>query len=391
MRRGRSRLTEHLQQVGADGFLVDADGDDSDQYYLSGYHAPDAFVTLFTDDQVVTLVSGMEYTRANTDSAADEVRKRAEFGYREYAEQMDPRKAEKVVVADFLDEYGVESVSVPVSFPSGAAGILNERGVEVTAGFEYVVDEIRAVKTDEEVDYVRQTQRANEAAMGAAEAMLDDATVEDGVLHLDGAVLTSERVRREIERTLLDENCGMDQCIVACGPDAARAHESGSGPLAADTPIVVDIFPRHKETRYFGDMTRTFVKGDPSDQVREWYDLTLEAFEASLDAIAAGVSGEAVYDATCEVFEAADYPTRRTHDAPENGFFHSTGHGVGLEVHESPYLAQEAGDLEAGHVVTVEPGLYQQGVGGVRVEDLVVVTEDGYENLTDYPTDLRVL
>ena len=391
MKRGRSRLTEHLQRVDAEGFLVDAAGDDSDQYYLSGYHAPDEFVTLYVDGTVATLVSGMEYTRAETDSDADEVRKLAEFGYREYAEQMDPRKAQKVVVADFLAEYDVESVSVPVSFPTGTADLLREHGFDVTAGFEYVLDEIRAVKTDEEVALVRQTQQANEAAMAAAEDMLDAATVEDGVLHLDGDVLTSERVRREIERTLLDDDCGMDECIVACGSDAARAHESGSGPLAADTPIVVDIFPRHKETRYFGDMTRTFVKGEPSDQVREWYDLTHEAFEASLAAIEAGASGQTVYDATCEVFEDAGYPTLRTQDAPENGFFHSTGHGVGLEVHESPYLAQQGGDLAAGHVVTVEPGLYEQGVGGVRVEDLVVVTEDGYENLTDYPTDLRLL
>jgi len=391
MRRGRSRLTDHLQRAGVDGYLVDADGDDSNQYYLSGYHAPDAFVTLFVDGDVVSLVSPLEYTRAETDSDADEVRHLAEYDYRTLAGEMDPRKAKKRVVADFLADYGVESVAVPVRFPAGTADLLREHGVEVLAPFEYVLESIRAVKTDPEVEAIRQTQRANEAALAAVEDLLAAATVEDGVLHHDGGALTSERVRRRVEHVLLDHDCAMDQCIVAGGPDAARAHESGTGPLNADEPVVVDIFPRHKDSRYFGDVTRTFLKGEPSDQVREWYDRSVDAYEAALDTIEAGVTGEEVYDATCDVFEDAGYPTLRTHDSPESGFFHSTGHGVGLDVHEAPYLAFEGGELEAGHVVTVEPGLYEQGVGGVRVEDLVVVTEDGYENLTDYPTDLRVV
>ncbi|MXR19198.1 M24 family metallopeptidase [Halobacterium bonnevillei] len=386
------RLSSHLDETDVDGYLVDAAGDDSTQYYLSGYHAPDEFVTLYADGAVAVLVSPLEYTRAKTDSDADDVRNYAEFGYREKAARMDPRRAQKLVTVEFLADYGVESVAVPVSFPTGTADLLREHGVAVTADFDYVVaDEVRAVKSDRELEHVRQTQQANEVALAEVEGLLERASVADGVLHLDGDVLTSERVRRRIERTLLEEDCAMDQCIVASGPSAARAHDSGSGPLEADVPIVVDVFPRHKETRYFGDVTRTFVKGEPTDQVEEWYDRTVEAYEAALDAIEAGVSGAAVNDAVCDVFEDAGYPTLRTHDSPEDGFFHSTGHGVGLDVHEAPYLAENAGDLEAGHVVTVEPGLYEQGTGGVRLEDLVVVTEDGYENLTDYPRDLRVV
>jgi Xaa-Pro aminopeptidase len=385
------RLDTYLEQTNTDAYLVDADGEDSNQYYLSGYHAPDPFVTLYADGSVYLLVSSLEATRARTDSDAEEVRTRSEFGYREMAGEMDPRKAKKLVTAAFLEEYGVESVAVPVSFPAGTADLLREHGVDVTADFEYVLEQVRAVKSEREIEHIRETQRANEEAMAEAESMLERATVEDSVLHLDGEVLTSERVRTRIERTLLDQDCGMDDCIVASGPAAARGHDSGSGPLAANVPIVVDIFPRHRETRYFGDMTRTFVKGEPPEYVEEWYDLSVEAFEASMNSIRAGASGEAVYDATCEVFEEAGFPTLRTDESTEDGFTHSTGHGVGLDVHEGPYLAQEGGELEVGHVVTVEPGLYEQGRGGVRVEDLVVVTEDGYENLTDYPRDLRVV
>ena len=385
------RLTSHLEETSTDGYLIDADGTDSNQYYLSGYHAPDNFVTLYADGSVSLLVSGLEYTRAKTDSGGDEVRKRSEFGNKNTTEDVDPRKARKIATADFLTESGVESVSVPVSFPVGTADLLREHGIEVVPDFEYVLEEVRAVKSDREIAHIRETQRANEDAMTVAKELLERATVEDGVLHLDGEVLTSEKVRERIEITLLERTCGMDECIVASGAAAARGHDAGSGPLEANVPIIIDIFPRHKQTRYFGDMTRTFVKGEPSERVMEWYELAFEAYEAALDTIQASVTGEAVDDAVCEVFEAEGYSTLRTDEATEDGFFHSTGHGVGLDVHEAPYLAQTGGELEAGHVVTVEPGLYEQGTGGVRIEDLVVVTEDGYENLTEYPTDLRVV
>jgi Xaa-Pro aminopeptidase len=385
------RLTSYLVQTNTDGYLISADGEDSNQYYLSDYHAPDDFVTLYADDSISLLVSGLEYTRAKSESDGDEVRKLSEFGYWNKAEEVDPRKAGKLVTADFLAESGVESVCVPNSFPVSTADVLREHGINVAWDDEYVLKEVRAIKSEREIAHIRQTQRANEDAMAVAEDLLERATVENGILHLNGDVLTSEKVRERIEITLLKQGCRMNDCIVAFGAAAARGHDSGSGPLEANTPIIIDIFPRHKRTRYFSDMTRTFVKGEPSTRTEEWYDLAYEAYKAALDTIRAGVTGEVVHDAACEVFEAEDYPTQRTDDSTEDGFNHSTGHGVGLDVHEAPHLAQRGGELEAGHVVTVEPGLYEQGTGGVRIEDLVVVTEDGYENLTEYPTSLRVV
>ena len=168
------------------------------------------------------------------------------------------------------------------------------------------------------------------------------------------------------------------------------SHERGSGPLPAGEPIIVDIFPRDKGTRYHGDLTRTFCRGEPDETVREWYDLTAEAKAAALDAIEPGVTGAAVHGAACDVYEDAGWPTLRADPTAETGYIHSTGHGVGLEVHELPRLAPDGGELAPGHVVTVEPGLYDPAVGGVRIEDLVVVTEDGSENLTDYPKSLVV-
>ena len=389
-----SALDDHLADAGLDGYLVDADGANSTQRYLSGFAAPDPFTTVYTPDATAILVSALEFGRATTDSRADEVSRLADYDYRELASEHGAEAAKARVVAAWLDDLGVDAVATPDRFPLGPADRLRERDIGVTPDTDDVVTGIRARKTPEEINHVRDTQRANEAAMRAAEALLREADVTEGsadpVLHHDGAVLTSERVKTEIESTLLEHGCGLDETIVACGADAADPHDRGSGPVRPDEPIIVDIFPRSKTTGYHGDMTRTFVVGEPDDTVSEWFDRTHEAFDAALDAVEPGVTGAAVHDAVCDVYEDAEIPTLRSDPTAETGFIHSTGHGVGLDVHELPRVAPDGDELRPGHVVTIEPGLYDPSVGGVRIEDLIVVTDDGYENLTEYPVELRV-
>jgi Xaa-Pro aminopeptidase len=382
-------LDAHLERRGVDGYLLDADGDDADQYYLAGFHAPDPFLTLYDGEVRLLFARSLEFARATRESRAATVERLTDFGYAELAEEHGPHEARIRAVARFLHSHGVDAVAVPPRFPVGTADGVRDRGVTVAPDDDGVLTEIRATKTPEEVDHVRAAQATNQRAMARAEELIATASIDDqGRLRQDGEVLTSERVRREIELTLLDGGCALDETIVACGADAADPHERGSGPLVAGEPIVVDVFPRDKETRYHGDLTRTFCRGDPDERLREWYDLTAEATAAALDAIEPGVTGEAVHDAACDVYEDAGLPTLRSVDDAETGFIHSTGHGVGLEVHELPRLAPDGGELEPGHVVTVEPGLYDPDVGGIRIEDLVVVTADGYENLTDYPETL---
>ena len=389
-----SALDDHLADAGLDGYLVDADGANSTQRYLSGFAAPDPFTTVYTPDATAILVSALEFGRATTDSRADEVSRLADYDYRELASEHGAEAAKARVVAAWLDDLGVDAVATPDRFPLGPADRVRERDIGVTPDTDDVVTGIRARKTPEEINHVRDTQRANEAAMRAAEALLREADVTEGsadpVLHHDGAVLTSERVKTEIESTLLEHGCGLDETIVACGADAADPHNRGSGPLRPDEPIIVDIFPRSKTTGYHGDMTRTFVVGEPDDTVSEWFDRTHEAFDAALDAVEPGVTGAAVHDAVCDVYEDAGVPTLQSDPTTETGFIHSTGHGVGLDVHELPRVAPDGDELRPGHVITVEPGLYDPAVGGVRIEDLVVVTDDGYENLTTHPIELRV-
>ena len=387
-----SMLDDFLTEEGVDGYFIDADGEDSDQRYLSGFGAPDPYYTLYADGEVHLLVSGLEYGRARSEARAATVSRHSDFGYRDLYEEHGAAGASKRLLARFLQEHGVESVAVPQRFPVWTADGLRERGITVEPpatdgvmrGSGSVVEDIRATKTDEEVDHIRAAQRANEAAMARAEDLITGATVEDGVLQHDGGALTSETVRREIEMELLRRDCALDETIVACGADAADPHDRGSGPLEADEAVIVDIFPKDKATHYHADMTRTFVNGEPSDTIREWYDLTADAQDAAFDAIEPGATGADVHDAVCDVYEDAGIPTLRSDESTETGFIHSTGHGVGLDVHEQPNVSPNGAELEPGHVITVEPGLYDPEVGGVRIEDLVVVTEDGFENLTDY-------
>jgi Xaa-Pro aminopeptidase len=384
-----SRLDEYLSEQGADGYLVSADGEDATQRYLSGFAAPDPFTTLY-DGKVHLLVSSLEYGRATRTARADTIERHADYDYQELREEFGQTEAGHRLLASFLERRDVDSVAAPERFPLGTADGLREQGIEVQADHDNLVERVRATKTDAEVEHVREAQEANERAMATAERLLREAEVSDGVLHHEGEPLTSERVKQEIEISLLRDECALDETIVASGADAADPHDRGSGPLRADEAIIVDIFPKSKETGYYADMTRTFLKGEPSEEIREWYDRTLEAQQAALDALEAGVTGSEVHGAVCDVYEDAGLPTLRSDPDTETGFIHTTGHGVGLDIHEYPRVSTQDNELEAGMVVTIEPGLYDPDVGGVRIEDLVVVSEDGYENLTDYEKSLLV-
>ncbi|WP_277555508.1 M24 family metallopeptidase [Halobaculum limi] len=395
MSRSLSALDTRLASADADAYCLQAGSTDSNQLYLSGFDAPDPFFTAYTGDELAVLVSGLEYGRAKKESDADTVARLSTYDYQQRAAEEGRASALTGVYADFLADLGVESTLVPERFPVGVADGLRDAGIAVGVDHDDVIETVRATKTEEELDAIRRATDANEASMAAAEALIESAAVDDdGTLTIeeDGETvpLTSERVKEEIEVTLLRHGCALDETIVACGADAADPHDRGSGPLEAGESIIIDIFPREKSSKYHSDMTRTFSKGAPSETVAEWFDLTHEALDAALDALEPGATGAEVHAAVCDVYEEAGHPTLRSDPDTETGFIHSTGHGVGLDVHEQPGVNPRGEELKPGHVVTIEPGLYDPEVGGVRIEDIVVVTEDGYENFTDYPVELIV-
>jgi len=307
------------------------------------------------------------------------------------AEGKDWEEIQKEILLRAVRDFGVTNAVVPFWFPTKLADHLRANGIELTPD-EKFFNSRRRVKNEEELAGMRRAQRAAEAGMRAAQAMLAAADVDGKTLTLDGEPLTSERVKVAIRQAFEEHNCSSDDFIVAGGAQGAVGHDTGSGPLEADSPIIVDIWPRDRESACFTDMTRTFVVGEPSREIAEWHRLTREALDRSHDSIKEGVTGRAVFDAACDVYEAAGQKTGRTKEkgvALDEGFFHALGHGVGLEVHEMPIMGMVGTEeLVAGDVVTVEPGLYRQGFGGVRLEDIVLVTDEGYENLTEFPYDL---
>jgi Xaa-Pro aminopeptidase len=286
---------------------------------------------------------------------------------------------------------GITNAVVPEAFPLWLADRLRAEGVELTVDGG-LFDDRRRVKTDAELAGIRRAQRAAEAGMDAARELLRSATPNGKGLEVDGEPLTVERVKAAMSQAFAAHGTTADDFIVAPGPQGAVGHDMGSGAISAGVPIVIDIWPRDNESFMFCDMTRTFVVGDVPEDVQRWHELTKQALDRAISEIKDGADGRSIFDGTCEIYEGAGEPTQRTKEAGKplaNGFFHGLGHGVGLEVHEQPGMGFASKDpLKAGDVVTVEPGCYRQGYGGVRLEDLVLVTKDGAENLTQYPYDL---
>jgi Xaa-Pro aminopeptidase len=371
------RAGRFLSDHELDGFLLLGDSlCNLDLYYLSRFLAPDRFALLATATSSLSiLVSGMEEGRAKKESCADEVVSTSDYWIGEKLAMFDrPEEAYVAVLKEFLRDRSVKKLGIFGEFPVRTY-------LDLAADFEISVldspvSEMREVKTPAEIEAIKYSQRACEDAMKVAIEMIRKSQPSGEVLVLGGEPLTSERVKSAIEVSLLEKGCEAEDTIVAGGVDAADPHCNGSGPLPADAPIVIDIFPRSKRSRYFADMTRTVLRGEAEDEVVEIYQAVLAAQEAGIAAVRAEATGREVHSKVCEVFEERGYPEREG-----RGFIHSTGHGVGLAVHERPSLSEVGKTLAENNVVTVEPGLYYPDLGGVRLEDLVVVKEGGCENL----------
>jgi Xaa-Pro aminopeptidase len=290
-----------------------------------------------------------------------------------------------------VQRVGITSAIVPNAFPLGLADHLRANGVELKVDRDFF-NERRRAKNETEIDGIRRAQRAAEAGMDAARELLRSAERTNGMLTVGREPLTSERIKDAIAKAFMAHGCVADEFIVSHGPQSAIGHEMGSGTIGSGEPIVIDLWPRDAETACYADMTRTFCVGEIPDELREYHRLVKESLDNSLAAVKAGESGKRLFEISCEPFHREGYKTllnKQDGEVVEDGYFHSLGHGVGLEVHEQPNLSRFEEPLVAGDVVTLEPGLYRQGFGGCRLEDLVLVTDGGAENLTTYPYDLE--
>ena len=380
------------EEEGRSLLVIGAPEHDADAYHLSGFLAPDAVICLRVAGKTYLAVSSLEYGRAEKEAPVDRLISHDELGIADLARELKSgARAYAAAVANLLDELGAlgTPVAVPPDFGVVYADELRARGVTITPEGK-LFDGLRRAKTQGEIEHIQKTQEAVEAACAHAVGILEEAeVVKDGTLEWRGETLTSEGLRGEIDVELLRRGCSADGTIVAGGAQGADPHERGHGPLKAGESIIVDIFPVDLSTRYYSDMTRTFVKGEPNEGLQKMYDAVLESQEAALSMVKAGVNGKDVHNKVAEVLHEAGYKTN-VHDQEKGkplteGFFHGTGHGVGLEIHEAPRVSLANDELIPGDVISIEPGVYDPKIGGVRIEDLVVVTEDGCRNLTEFP------
>lgn len=371
--------TEHLLHYAASET-------DADMYYATRFLAPDPFAWFRARGRDHLLASDLEIGRAREESCVDAVLSLTR--YRKRALRAGVRRPGMAdILAAALRHRRVRSVLVPETFPLGMADALRRRGIRVTPRAHPFFRE-RVVKTPAEVRWIRECQEATERAVARAFARLRRARIRGSrIVERGGRALTAEDVKRTIDVALMEDSCIAKNTIVACGDQAVDPHNRGTGPLRPHRPIVFDVFPRSARTGYYSDMSRTVVKGRPSEAVRRQFAAVLEAQEMGIRAVRAGVNGKDVHQAIQRRFEEQGYRT-----GPRNGkmqgFFHGTGHGVGLDIHEAPRVGGVDDPLPEGSVVTVEPGLYYAGVGGVRIEDMVLVQSRGCRNLTTFPKEL---
>jgi len=367
--------------------IIAASETDANLYYATGFRAPDAFVFVWTRDEKVLLMSDLEVDRARAQARVDTV-----LPIRTYEERAKASGIARPGVVDavlaFFEERGIRSVVVPGGFPIEHGDALRARGIDVQVRREPFLEE-RLVKSPAEVECILNAMRRTEAALGEAIEAIRDAEVANGVLRLRGEVLTAEALKRLIAVRLLEDGLLAQHTIVACGEAACDPHNEGSGPLRSGQAIILDVFPRNEESRYFADITRTVVKGKAPEKLREMYRAVAMGQDRALHLIRDGADGEAIHGEVQATLEGQGFRTGEVNGRMQ-GFFHGTGHGLGLEVHELPRVSKIPTTLRTGNVVTVEPGLYYPGIGGVRIEDVVVVTEHGCTNLTAYPKELEV-
>lgn len=374
-----------------DTVLIYASTASADMRHVIPHEVHDPFLYIERGDTRFTAIKSLEAARMR-EVPGMTVLPLDELGFDGFrAAGQDPDTAELNSLLAACRRLGVDRAVVPPAFPLEVADHLRGGGIELRVDREGFVMR-RRVKSPHELAGIRRATVAAEAGISFVADAIDRATVgEDGGLLLDGEPLTCEGLKAGVKTAFLRNGCDDAGMIVAHGAQTCIGHHAGSGQILAGEPVTVDICPRDSLSGGNSDMTRTFVKGEIDDELAFYYRIVKESFDRTLTAIRPGLPVAELHRISCEPIEAAGQPTQLTKKPGEvldEGYFHSLGHGVGLEVHEAPSLNQNDAVLIAGDVIAIEPGCYRQGFGGVRLEDIVRVTEDGYELISDYPYEL---
>lgn len=365
--------------------------------YQTGFCAPDSFLWFQCGEKNAAVFSSLEYGRASkqcrrevTPVAVGQLRQWLGLPQEEEAPANLNRFSNQVKTIS--EALGVDEWRVPPDFPLEIAEQLMEMGIRVRSLRPFAPE--RQIKSAAEIACIRKAQQMAEAGLASADEMLRNAVITpEGTLTLEGSPLTAERLRAAIEKTIAAMGGTAAGTITAPGPQGADPHQQGSGVIKAGEPIVFDIFPSDNTTGYFGDLTRTRVKGTAPEQVRKAYECVARAQKMALEKIAPGEKCADIHNMVAEYFRECGYQTGFSREQNAyHGFFHGLGHSLGLEIHESPSLSPACQEtIAAGHIFTVEPGLYYPEWGGIRIEDTIAVTAEGIQNLTTAPHFLEIL
>lgn len=350
------------------------------------FDAPDAYCALKIGEQTIAFVSELEYERCRAVGTFDNV-----FSWSEVKKELKKRFQGGSLWQNFFqflkETHAVDHFIVPDDFP---ASIYAEISGSIPVAFDAsFFEQQRAIKTEAEIAEIRKACTLTANTLREAVRILRESTVEDGILYFEDEILTSERLRTMTEIYCLQHGGVTEGTIIACGKDGAYPHCVGSGALRAGELTVIDIFPYLKTSHFYGDMTRTVVKGRATTEQKNIYQAVLDCQTALLEQLRPGVLTSDLMTFALRFFEARGYGLKRTENGYE-GFIHSVGHGIGLDIHEYPSVGSKPIALKSGMVITIEPGLYFHNLGGVRIEDDVLITEDGCEVLTSCDKTLEL-
>ena len=358
---------------------------DSDLRYLVGCCVPDDIALIFDGKETTVLASALEVGRLRRLSKIDNVFNLENFR----TKNANSSEAYITILSNFLKNLGIVNVVVKKNCQVWIVNGLSENGINVNVG-DFAMLPQRLIKSENEIDEIRKCASIVEKVFQEVrDAIACSSIGSDGELILNGELLTSERLRKFIEDRSYALGAVAEDTIVSCGDDACDPHNIGYGTIYANQPIVIDFFPYSRDSGYFSDVTRTFLKGRPSNKQKKLYDAVKSAHDMAINMVCDSASSDSITSKVINFFKNIGFKTN-TRSSNPSGMFHSLGHGIGLDIHEHPKVGFRGDILKSGMTITIEPGLYYRGIGGVRIEDDLLVKTDGHELLTNMPYDFAI-
>ncbi len=367
--------------------IISASESDSNLYYATHFMVPDPILFLEHKGKKHLVLSDLEIDRARASSTVHHVHSQSDLA-RTLKKSKSNLTSYSRIADILLKKWKVKDITVPASFPAEQFVSFKKLGYKITVKPDPFY-EARLIKSEFEKNAIKEAARSVDAAFKAAVRVLQKSTIKGKYIYLGKERVTSEMLRNIVDSHLMSLGAVAFHTIVASGVQGSYPHHGGSGPILAHTPIIFDIFPRSATSHYWADQTRTVLKGRATDTVKKMFEAVCEANKRATETVKAGVTGSAIHAVASECLESYGFKTGKI-DGRMQGYIHSTGHGLGLDIHEPPSVSTRGGALAAGTIITIEPGLYYEKHGGIRIEDDIYVTKKGYERLTVSPKFLEV-